>query len=200
MCILNDVLSSFIWKVFLFFMERRNMARKGGAISLSTEFLNFLRFSVTESGAATYTQTEIDTNLSAERGVIMEIHSIELIPSTNAPLLREVGAGSTEQWEAQIVRETKTAIVGLNDPDTVGKFGRQVTRSAAIGTDAGPLYLDYDLVESIWFPKPIPYVKPSIFVGLLSSLSSVMTINGRIGYTLRDISREEFLELLVALQ
>lgn len=169
-------------------------------VELRSEYLNFLRFSVTESAAATFTEVELDTNLSAERGILMEIHSIEYYLQSNFGLLREVAAGATEQFECQVTRETKSAILNLNDADLIGKYGLQVTRSAAIGTDAGPLWLPYEVVHKDVFELPIPYVKPSIFVGILSSFSSVATISGRIGYTLRDISREEFLELLVALQ
>ena len=52
------------------------MERRGARPKLRGEYLNFLRFTVTQSAAATYTQTELDTNLSAERGVMMDIHGV----------------------------------------------------------------------------------------------------------------------------
>src|SRR3972149_3697750 len=113
--------------------------RKKGGISLATEFMNFLRFSVDESAAATFTQVEVDTNLSAERGVIMEIHSVEF-ELLDSILLREVAAGASEQCRVQITRESKTGDVNINDADVVAKAWTQIGRSAAIGTDAGPLY------------------------------------------------------------
>lgn len=175
------------------------MRRKEG-IRLASDFLNFLRFDVVESAAATYTQTELDTNLSAERGVMMEIHSIELY-SPDYVNLTEVSTAASESIAAHIARESKTTATPLDDADIIAFFSRGMIRSAAIGTDAGPLWTFIDNVQRVDFPMPIPYVKPSIFVGVMGTDASVTArIRGRIGYTLRDIDREEFLELLIALQ
>ena len=176
------------------------MTRRKGGISLAGEFLNFLRFDVEESAAATYTEKELDTNLSAERGVLMEIHSIELYNRDNVNL-SEVAAGAAETISFHVSRESKTAVSLLSDSDTVHLQQISLIRSAAIGTDAGPLYWKEDHVTRVLFPMPIPYVKPSILVAITGTdASAVSRISGRIGYTLRDIDREEFLELLVALQ
>lgn len=173
---------------------------KKDKVQMRSDYLNFLRFQVVESAASTFTETEIDTNLSAERGVMMEIHSVEF-DLTTLQLFDEVAAGGQENLRVQITRETKSALVSMNDADLIAQVRREIIRSAAIGTDAGPLYILTDKVLRIDFPLPIPYVKPSIFVGVQGSdAASAHTVNGRIGYTLRDIEREDFLELLVALQ
>lgn len=194
---------SIVWKVFLFFMERRCERRcfmpKRDAVRLRSDYLNFLRAKVTESAAATFTQLEVDTNLSAERGVMMEIHSIEIDFET-WNLLREVAAAATEQVHVQVTRETKSATAELNDSDVLARVMKQITRSAAIGTDAGPLWVETDRMVRLDFPLPIPYVKPSIFIGILGTHATPATAYVRIGYTLREIDREDFLELLVALQ
>lgn len=169
-------------------------------LSLSGDFLNFLKFSVTESAAATFTEKEIDTNLSAERGVLMEIHSIDLIFPNIILMATEIAANANEVTQFHISRESKTAFIKFDDADCIASIARQMGRSAAIGTDAGPLYQFFENCVRIDFPMPLPYVKPSIFMGLLASAASATSVQGRIGYTLRDISRQEFLELLVALQ
>lgn len=168
--------------------------------SLRSDFLNFLRFRVTETTASTFAQSEIDTNLSAERGVMMEIHSIELLYE-GLQLLTEVGTDATESVSFQITRESKTTTALLNDSDVILRQVKAIMRSAAVGTDAGPIYSFHDQYVRIDFPKPIPYVKPSIFVGVLGTdASGLQAVSGRIGYTLREVTRSEFLELLVALQ
>ena len=174
------------------------MARRE-SVQLRRDYLNFLRFSLDESAAATFTQLELDTNLSAERGILMEIHSIEF-ESLDDILMREVAAGSSEQIICQVTRESKTANATISDADVIAKMWTQISRSSAIGTDAGPLWLSPNSLQRVDFPLPIPYVKPSIFVGLVATTATASRIRGRIGYTLRDIAREEFLELLVALQ
>lgn len=162
-------------------------------------FMNFLRGKVTESAASTYTENEIDTNLSAERGVMMEIHSVEF--DFTLLQLAEIAAAGEESLAMQLVRESKSAIVNVDDPDLLCKRGEYMFRSAAIGTDAGPLWYKHVRPIQIIFPKPLPYVKPSIVVGILGSdASAVNTGRFRIGYTLRKINKTEFLELLIALQ
>lgn len=176
------------------------MRRKSGDVNIAGEFMNFLRFSVAESAASTYTEKEIDTNLSAERGVMMEIHSIEIHNNAHGNL-GEVAAGNDESIQFHISRESKTAIILPDNSDTILMDGIVLSRSPAIGTDAGPLWMLNQQVLRYDFPMPIPYVKPSIFAAVLGTdATGLATIRGRIGYTLRLIDREEFLELLVALQ
>lgn len=169
-------------------------------VEMRSEYLNYLRFSVSESAASTFTQVEIDTNLNVERGVMMEIHSVELQLAT-INLFDEVPAAGQELLQIQVTRDSKTGIVNLNDSDVIALHSPEIFRSGAIGTDAGPLYVFTNRIQVIHFPLAIPYVKPSIFVGILGTDSGgAHTVRGRIGYTLRDITREDFLELLVALQ
>ena len=159
-------------------------------VELRSQYLNFLRFQVVESAASTFTQAEIDTNLSAERGVMMEIHSVEL-DLTTLNLFDEVPAAGQENLRIQVTRETKSSAISLNDSDVIAQFRPEIVRSAAIGTDAGPLYFFTDKVVRVQFAMPLPYVKPSIFVGIQGSdAASAHTVNGRIGYTLRDIDRD----------
>lgn len=176
------------------------MTRRKEGIRLASDFLNFLRFDVEESAAATYTEKELDTNLSAERGVMMEIHSIEIYSPDFVNFL-EVAAGAFESFAFHVARESKTVVQPFQDSDVIAFFSRTLERAAAIGTDAGPLYFMSENVLRVDFPMPIPYVKPSIFVAVAGTdASATFQVQGRIGYTLRDIDREEFLELLVALQ
>lgn len=170
------------------------------SVSQRNDFMNFLRFRVAESAAATFTQNELDTNLSAERGVIMEIHSIELL-FEGLQLLTEVGADATESVVFQLTRESKTAPVVINDADLILRRTPSIMRSSAVGTDAGPIYVYHDQYVRTDFPKPIPYVKPTIFAAVVGTdASGLQAVSGRIGYTLREVSRSEFIELLVALQ
>lgn len=169
------------------------------SVNIRSNFMNFLRFTLDETGAATFSQKELDTNLSAERGVMMNIHSIEVF-FNNLDKFNEIAASSTETTSFQVTRESKTAIIRQDDSDLIFLADKQVVRTAAIGTDAGPLWMLYDRVYVQNFPLPIPYVKPSIFVGLQATGAAGTTVKGRIGYTLQDIDRDQFLELLVALQ
>lgn len=164
------------------------------------EFISFLRGAVSESAASTFTELEIDTNLSAERGVMMNIHSIEF-EFQHISELTEAAQGTGETIFAQVTRESKTAIVSINDSDVIAVSKPIFARGPTIGTDAGPLYFLTERVRKIVFEKPIPYVKPSIFLGIHGSdATQAHSVFIRIGFSVEEINRTEFLELLVALQ
>lgn len=173
---------------------------KKGGVSMRGDFLNFLTGTLSESVAGTFRELEIDTNLSAERGVMMEIHSVE-IARIGTELLMEVGAGASETMGFHLARESKTSLLSINDKDVIIANVVEIARSAAIGTDAGPAYIFFDRYQRFDFVMPIPYVKPSIFFAVQGSDATGFTgANFRIGYTLREIDREDFLSLLVAIQ
>ena len=170
------------------------------SLNVRGSFLNFLTGTLSETTAATYKELELDTNLSAERGVMMEIHSVE-IARIGTELLTEVGAAASETMGFHLARESKTSLLSINDKDVIIANVVEIARSAAIGTDAGPLTIFFDRYQRFDFALPIPYVKPSIFFGVQGSDASGFTgANFRIGYTLREIDREDFLSLLVAIQ
>lgn len=163
------------------------------------EILRVARVRVSETAANTYTQVELDTQLSIERGVIWMIHFIEIM--YGSPLRwSEVGPNLFEQTSLQVVRETKTNIVNGNDSDLLQMFQRVLCRSPAIGTDAGPLYYLTNTVDKTTFPVPLPYASQSMFFGLRtthSSLTSVVDI--RVGYTLREVTDKFFFRVAQAL-
>lgn len=175
------------------------MAKREG-VSIRGDFLNFLTGTLSETTASTYKELEIDTNLSAERGVMMEIHSFE-INRIGGELLAEVAQGASETAGFHLARESKTGLLAINDKDCIIADVLELVRAGTIGTDAGPLWYLMQRYNRYDFSMPIPYVKPSIFFGVQGSDASGFTgAQFRIGYTLREISREDFLSLLVAIQ
>jgi hypothetical protein len=173
---------------------------KRSDVNIRGNFLNFLTGTLSETTAATYKELEIDTNLSAERGVMMEIHSFE-IARIGMELLSEVAQGASETMGFHLARESKSSLLTINDKDIIIADVYELSRAATIGTDAGPLWNQFTRYKRYDFAMPIPYVKPSIFFGVQGSDASGFTGgNFRIGYTLREIDREDFLSLLVAIQ
>src|SRR5574337_2030568 len=152
-----------------FWTERTilNMGKKND-FSIRGDFLNFLTGSIVETVAATYKEVEVDTNLSAERGVMMEIHSIEF-DLIGGELLAEVAAGASETMGIIVARESQSGMINLSNRDCIYHNVMEISRAPTIGTDAGPLYYIFDRYKKVEFAMPIPYVKPSIFVGVQGS-------------------------------
>ena len=163
------------------------------------EILRYARVRVTESAANVYTQVEINTQLSVERGIIWLIHSIEFHTET-ALNLNEVAASGREFITVQVTRESKSAIIGFSESDMVQGFLKEINRSAAIGTDVGPLYFHHVTPNVYHYPVPMPYASQSIFIGLLASDATVVgTITVRIGYTIKEVSDKFFFRVAQAL-
>lgn len=177
------------------------MARKTVSVKPLTdeEIIRISRIRVTESAAATFTQISQDTQLSIERGVIWMIHFIEFnFGSLN--LLTEVAAAGSETVDCQVTRESKTAIIPGNDTDLIQAEAIISARSAAIGTDAGPLWVEQSRIKRYDYLKPLPYASQNIHVGVLGSDATGMhVVDVRIGYTIREVGDQYFFRVAQAL-
>jgi hypothetical protein len=164
-----------------------------------TEILRIARGRVQESAASTFTQIALDTQLSVERGVIWMINFIEFDFQT-LNLLSEVAAAGQEDITAQVTRESKTSLITNADTDMIQKQQFEIGRSAAIGTDAGPLWFASDTIRRFDFPVPIPYAAANIFFGILGTdAGSPHTVDFRIGYTIREVTDKFFFRVAQAL-
>lgn len=163
------------------------------------EILRIARARVTESAAATYTEVSLDTQLSVERGIIWMINFIEFNFS-NLELLTEVAAATSEFIAAQVTRESQAALIAGNDVDLLQRSSFLVGRSAAIGTDAGPLWFGTDTVRRVDFPVALPFAASNIHFGIQGTdAASVHTVDIRIGYTIREVSDKFFFRVAQAL-
>lgn len=161
------------------------------------ELIRFLRFSVTESAAATFTQQSYDTQLSIDRGLIWMITWIEF--ELQAENIDDPAAAGTEHLTVQITRESKTAMLTYDDPDLIELVQLTHDRSAAIGTDAGPMYWQQLNPYMIQYPIPIPYSGRNIYVAAVSTAGAAKTFRGRIAYTLRRVTDKFFYRVAQAL-
>jgi hypothetical protein len=161
------------------------------------EILRFLRFSVTESAAATYTEVSYDTQLSIDRGLIWMIHSVEFdITLANVD---QPAAGANENLAVQIMREPQSDISNFADPDLIYLHTIFKDRGAAIGTDAGPVIFGAFRPFRVTFPIPIPYAAQAIHIGIKSTNAAATSSTGRIGYVLRRVTDKFFYRVAQAL-
>jgi len=163
------------------------------------EILRMARIRITESALSTFTQGELQTQLSVERGVIWMVHWCEFF-FPDSEDMTEVQAAGSEKQTAQVTRESKTALIDNSDSDMLQSCELKASRSAAIGTDAGPLWYTNIMPVLFHYPIPMPIASQSIFVGLQSSDANVTTrVDVRIGYTIREVSDKFFFRVAQAL-
>ena len=159
--------------------------------------IRFLRFSVVESAAATFTEQNLDTQLSIERGVIWMLHWVQveyLVSNLDDPT-----QNADENLVIQITRDSKTGIVSYNDSDVIEQFSFEHTRAATIGTDAGPMWLSSVSPIKMSYSPAIPFAGSSIFVGVQSTAGAARTVQGRLAYTIRAVSDKFFFRVAQAL-
>ena len=163
-----------------------------------SDILRFLRFSVVESAAATFTESEFDTQLSVYAGFIWMIAFME-IDGMTASSIDDAAQGANEELNVQITRESKSALVNYNDSDLIEKVRVETERYATIGTDAGPVVLLTQSPIIITYPIPLPYAGQSIYIGVQSTAGAAKTVRGRIGYTIKKVSDKFFFRVAQSL-
>lgn len=175
------------------------MAKKSLITKLTDEeVLRIARLRVTETAAATYTQGSIDTQLSVERGVIWMIHFIEF-QFGSVIGLAGVGANAVEDYKCQVTRESKEGMLQGSDADVIQQYRLQMIRSAAIGTDVGPLYSIVDLTRRFDYQVPIPYASQSLFASLVTTHTAAQVVDVRVGYTIKEVDDQFFFRVAQAL-
>lgn len=168
------------------------------AVSLKdNEIMRVQRFSLIPSGAA-FTQLEVDTQLSIDRGVIWLIRRIDY--DLRLEFIDPPAANVREFAEVQLSRISQSTMVGLSDANIVDNCMRELRRSAAIGTDAGPLWYWADSPIIHHFNPPIPYASANIYLGVyVSQVMVANSLNVRIGYTIETVSDQYFYRVAQAL-
>lgn len=160
------------------------------------DVIRIARISATQGAAAAYVETEHDTQLSIERGVIWLIHGIEF---EAPPSLDDAAQGDTEVEHFHIAKASDTAIMQINDPNLIASYKYILKRWATIGTDAGPAIVSFDQIKRITFPSPIPFASQNIYFAYQSTQAAAKTAYARILYSLGAVSDAYFYRVAQAL-
>jgi hypothetical protein len=173
------------------------MGKNVGKELKEEEIVRISKVSALQTGAGLFAQTELDTHLSIERGVIWLIHFVEFWCDYTD--MDDVAAGASETETFQLTRDTKANMIVMTDADLVCNHTWMIYRAATIGTDAGPMYAYGSAPYVRDFPRPIPYAAQNIYLGYQSSNGTVKTGYCRIGYSIRTVGDKYFFRVAQAL-
>lgn len=162
-----------------------------------SDIQRFLRLTLTESAAATYTEFSADTQLSIDRGMIWLINRIEY--QISIANLDDAAQNTAESIQCHIARESQSTVLSLSDPDCIDRIRMTDDRYATIGTEAGPLNRWAIDPFTHTFNPPLPYAATTIYGGIISTCGSAATAIVRIGYTLIKVSDKFFYRVAQAL-
>jgi len=163
--------------------------------------LRVARIQAVQSATTAFVEVEHDTQLSIERGVIWQIHGVEfgLNIAGTVTLDYSISANTIEFLQFQLTKESQDDMTTLQDPAMICKYTQSLCRSAAIGTDTGPLYFKLESPYVRNFPIPIPYAAQNIYFSFDASAPSALTVQCRIFYTLMTVSDKYFFRVAQSL-
>jgi len=84
---------------------------------------------------AGYTQTEVNLPLDALNREIFVVTDIQI--DYNPGLLFDVAAGGTQEIQGQVTMNTQIGLLGINNPDCVGRFGARTLQGLGVNAGAG---------------------------------------------------------------
>ena len=155
-------------------------------------FLEFVRNQVTESGANTYTEDEVQMPTSRTERLAMLIWSIQMEIS-----FPDIEDAQGNRVDSHLADSEATARQRYHNTGVLFAGAWETSAGAAAGTlseymfneKTGPLYVRFD--------PPVLYAKSTIFHGIVGiGNSSVKTAQVMIGYTLEKVSTEAFIAAL----
>lgn len=161
------------------------------------EVMRFARFSVIQAAAGDFKQIALDTNLSIRTPFVWQVKALQM--EIKATEMEWPAQNATENVEVQFTRESKAAIIAYDDSDLLEKYTRELTRVATIGTDAGPAYKTTINPITFLYTTPIIFAGANLYIGIDSTNASVITVKGRIGFTIAKVSEKEFFRYASAL-
>lgn len=151
-------------------------------------------------GSTAYAETLIPTNLSLDRGYIWLIHQILFWPTVLTTLWDDVAAGSQEYIIFHVARESKSDILSsLTEADLVAMWKTTIYRTAAIGTDAGPMWHKEEWPARCYFPVPMAYAGSGIYFGAKTSCATGKVFSIEIQHTLVKVKDADYLRVAASL-
>jgi hypothetical protein len=153
------------------------------------------RMKLKEDTASTFKQVQHATNLNLDGKHIWMIHKIEF-HEFNFHNAIEVGLNSVEQVSFQLTRESQTALLFPSDDDVIQTHTHSLSRSPAIGTDAGPLSFEHTSPFCYDFRVPLPYARANIFGAIIGTDAAQLAEGDiRIFYTIREVDDKTFFRI-----
>ncbi len=151
-------------------------------------FMEYLRQTVVQTGADTFTEREIATPSNKTEAMAMLIHSIEFSAS------KWVNTDPTNLDTVQLVvaKNSLTGPKDIADPNCMASYQTKTMLGAifnALSTSGTP---------QIKFDPPLLYPKAHLYLSVYTSgFAAIVSGHFRIGYTLEKVSREDFISALV---
>lgn len=159
---------------------------KGDYMVNNGPFMEFLRFSVDESAANTFTQGDpIQTPNSKTENLAMLIHTIDLMIKDG------LDGEDGDSIEVQLTTKSQTAMIEIDDPECIEKLSWEARM-----TTSGAVLYDHKQVTK--FDPPLLYSKGAIYPAIqCTGQPAASAVYGRIGYTLEKVTKESFIDALV---
>jgi len=167
--------------------------------AISDQWLQYVRGSLAESAAATFTQSTINLPVVVGQGLVIEAHLVEfqLDSVTPADL---TATDDSVRYSCQLTKASQTGLISLADPNYIYGLDREYQTIDIQTAEKAPV-LTHDRLGSLnWqFPEPILLPFEQIFFGVQTNGgSAAKTYRFRIGYKTVRLSTRQLPELIQA--
>lgn len=160
---------------------------------VSMAFMEFVRGSVTETGANTFTEAEIPVPTSKTEELAMLIWRVLI--TQDSPDIEDAQSNSTT---AQLTTRSVTAQILHTDPAFIAQKLLNIIAGTVQGSLSEYMFFKMEPESQQYFDPPVLFAKSSLWINLLGvGNSNAKGARFVIGYTLERVSREEFIEALV---
>jgi len=166
---------------------------------ISDQWLQYIRGTVLESAAATFTETNVALPVVVSEGFVIEAHLVEFQPGSFT--LADLKA-TDDTWNVnlQLTKSSQSAIIRIDDPDLIYSYQMEY-HSIDLQTAEGIPIFTYPRAGALnWqFPEPILLPFSEIFFGIQYSGGSVVNRGSfRIGYKTVRLTTRQLPELIQA--
>lgn len=155
---------------------------------VSKDFMEYLRGTVTETGANTFSQVTINTPVGRANQLAMLIHEIvmELDPTNSIDALAD-----NDGINMQVTKDSETNLVGVDSESHIASHD-QTFKLVTSGATT------FDRRKTKIFNPPLLYAKSKMFFSAVSAgQAAAKTYNVKIGYTIEKVDKTSFIEALV---
>jgi hypothetical protein len=141
---------------------------------------------VTESAAGTYTEEEVLVPASKVESYVMAVWEVDFELPANVDALAD-----SDIMQCVLCKNPQGDMPDFGSTDVIAKV-KQVFKITTTGAT------EYDAIKRIKFARPYYIAKQKLYFGAKTTGSAAAkTYKGRIGYTMKKVSKEDFIDALV---
>lgn len=177
-------------------MTTRGRSRRT-TTTIRDQWIQYLRASVTETAANTFTQTTINSPVVLSQGYVIEMHTLEFDHDVAA--VGELSATDDELvHRVQLTKTSQTALLRVNNPDLIANWFEQYLSPAARTAEKAPVWSKTYSGQRLWtFTQPVLLPFDELFLSMQGAgEAAARQSTMRLGFKTVRLGTQQLVELI----